>query len=120
MAGIVNGSSKGDDPEFSIDVSRDFSRTPGGRYRSDGDYSGEDFRESVLIPALEQHARIVVDLDGVLGYTTSFLEEAFGGLVRRIGPSVRDRVRVVSPLKPQRAEKAQEYIERAIRASSSR
>ena len=33
-----------------ICISTDFSETPGARHRSDGDYSGEEFRETILIP----------------------------------------------------------------------
>lgn len=65
-----------------VNVARDFSRTPGGRYYSDGPASGQQFREKVLIPKLEEHQRVVVELDGTRGFPSSFLEEAFGGLVR--------------------------------------
>jgi len=69
-----------------INVAEDFTRYPGGRYREDGEHSGEEFREDVLVPALERarasSGRVIVVLDGVTGYPSSFLEEAFGGLVR--------------------------------------
>jgi hypothetical protein len=60
----------------------DFTEFPGGRYREDGEFSGEQFRDDVLIPALADHDRVVVILDGTAGYPSSFLEEAFGGLIR--------------------------------------
>lgn len=59
-----------------------FSKYPGPRYIKLGDYSGEEFRDSVLLPAL-LNSDISVDFDGVYGYGSSFLEEAFGGLVRK-------------------------------------
>ena len=62
-----------------INIARDFSKTPAGRYLTDGPFSGEHFRESVLLPALQTHELLKVDLDGTLGYGSSFLEEAFGG-----------------------------------------
>jgi len=65
-----------------ISVAKDFSRFPAGRHRDDGPYSGELFRDNTLCPALAQGTKVVVDLDGTLGYGSSFLEEAFGGLVR--------------------------------------
>lgn len=65
-----------------ISIANDFSRFPAGRYSSDGPYSGEDFRVSVLKPHLDKGETIVIDFDGALGYGSSFLEEAFGGLVR--------------------------------------
>ena len=65
-----------------IQIARDFTRYPAGRYRADGDYSGEVFREEFLKPVLEEHRHVIVDFDGAMGYGSSFLEEAFGGLVR--------------------------------------
>jgi hypothetical protein len=73
-----------------LSVARDFSRSPAGRFRSDGQYSGEEFRERLLWPALEEFDQLEVDLDGVLGFGSSFLEEAFGGLVRVHGISAAD------------------------------
>jgi hypothetical protein len=70
-------------------VSRDFSRTPGSRYADEGEFSGEVFRKEVLAPAvrkaLDGGSQLLVDLDGTAGYGTSFLEEAFGGLIRNDG-----------------------------------
>ncbi|HEV2149711.1 MAG TPA: STAS-like domain-containing protein [Longimicrobiaceae bacterium] len=72
-----------------LSVARDFSRTPGSRYRDEGDFSGEEFREELLQPAVKQalveRSQLHVNLDGTAGYGTSFLEEAFGGLVRSSG-----------------------------------
>lgn len=67
-------------------VARQFSRTPGPRYIDEGDFSGELFRREFLLSevraAVESGETLTVDLDGTAGYGTSFLEEAFGGLVR--------------------------------------
>lgn len=69
-----------------INIVKEFSRTPGPRYISEGDFSGELFRKEILLPhikeAMTQNCKITVDLDGASGYGTSFLEEAFGGLIR--------------------------------------
>ena len=65
-----------------IDISKDFSRHPAGRYVDDGPYSGEEFRTKFLEEPLRRHEVVEVKLDGVRGYGSSFLEEAFGGLVR--------------------------------------
>jgi hypothetical protein len=67
-----------------ISIARDFARSPSGRYRTDGPNSGERFREDFLYPEL-QKGPVVVDLDGVLTLGSSFLDEAFGGLVREKG-----------------------------------
>jgi hypothetical protein len=69
-------------------ISEVFSDAPGGRLRSDGPKSGQQFREEFLVPALEQISngdKLLIDLDGGFGYATSFLEEAFGGLSRLLG-----------------------------------
>lgn len=66
-----------------IQMARDFSSVPFGRYRPDGPHSGEVFREDVLIPALQAHQYVVIDVDGVEGLPSSFWEETMGGLVRR-------------------------------------
>lgn len=65
-----------------IDVSKDFSTSPKGRYLNDGPYSGELFRLKYLEQALKENKIIELKLDGTLGYSSSFLEEAFGGLTR--------------------------------------
>lgn len=65
-----------------IDIAASFTRFPGGRYRSDGNFSGERFRDDLLVPALMANERVVIRLDGTVGYGSSFLEEAFGGIVR--------------------------------------
>ena len=66
-----------------INIARDFSVFPGGRSPKDGPHNGEEFRERLLIPALTSGESIQIELDGTRGYGSSFLEEAFGGLVRR-------------------------------------
>lgn len=65
-----------------INIASEFSRFPGGRYRTDGPHSGEEFRERFLTPALNRGEVVTVWLDDVAGLPASFLEEAFGGLVR--------------------------------------
>jgi len=72
---------------LSIDIARDFSRYPGGRYKRHGKNSGEAFRDELLVPrlteAIREDRQLCVKIDGVRGYGSSFLEEAFGGLVRK-------------------------------------
>jgi hypothetical protein len=69
-----------------INVANDFTKSPGGRYTKDGSFSGELFRENFLVPrirdAVAKSNRVIVELDGTFGYASSFLDEAFGGLVR--------------------------------------
>lgn len=65
-----------------IDVGKDFTRYPAGRFKKDGPGSGEQFRNDLLRPALASHDVVQVVLDNTMGYGSSFLEEAFGGVVR--------------------------------------
>lgn len=64
----------------------DFVKAPGFRLESDGPNSGEWFRDTILAPrlktAISRNEELVVQLDGVAGYGSSFLEEAFAGLIR--------------------------------------
>ncbi len=81
----------------------DFSRSPGGRFIAQGPWSGEEYRERVLVPALRKAIAagdtLTVELDGTSGYGSSFLEEAFGGLVREqtFSPAdIRRALRIVA------------------------
>lgn len=67
-----------------INVAKDFTRFPSGRYASHGDTSGEAFRKQFLEKPLSKGEQVYVELDGTIGYSSSFLEEAFGGLVRSL------------------------------------
>ncbi len=76
--------------EKKIVIANDFSPSPIGRYRTDSDTSGQEFREDYLAPALKAYTKVIVDLDGTDGYGSSFLEEAFGGLIREEGFTEKD------------------------------
>ena len=75
---------------WTLNIARDFSRYPAGRYKTDGPYSGEYCRTKYIVPALKKGDQLVIELDGTLGYGSSFLEEAFGGLVRSEGLNAAD------------------------------
>lgn len=70
------------DPMKTINISSDFTRYPGGRYRKHGDGSGEEFRDDFLVPAINNEDHVIIEMDDTAGYPASFLEEAFGGLIR--------------------------------------
>lgn len=103
----------------------DFSEFPGPRYRKLGPNSGEDFRETVLAPAImQQGGDITIDLDGTAGYGSSFLDEAFGGLVRT-GQATPSQARQISEnLKckddPSYILEIRDYIEDAIKDLETR
>lgn len=74
--------------ETFISVAKDFSTAPGGRLKSDGKFSGEEFRERFMEPHFiaktDQYA-ITIDLDGTEGYATAFLKGCFGVLSEKFG-----------------------------------
>ncbi|WP_297246586.1 STAS-like domain-containing protein [uncultured Brachyspira sp.] len=76
-----------------IKLSEDYTKTPGGRLSSTGKYSAETFRDKMLIPKLEEaiskKEKLIIDFDGLYGCGISFLEETFGGLIRK-GFTIKD------------------------------
>lgn len=67
-----------------INIRTDFSDSPGARYRKDGPHSGEEFFEKHLKPKFEEainnNVKLIVNLDGVWGYPSSFVSGSFGKL----------------------------------------
>ena len=72
---------------MTINIAEEYTETPGARYISDGPYSGEDFRDNILEEkykeCLKNKEQLIINFDGGYGYSTGFLEECFGGLVRK-------------------------------------
>lgn len=97
-----------------ISILTDFSPYPTGRYREHGPHSGEALREDLLLHALREHPHVLVDLNGVMDYASSFLEEAFGGLVRAgLSPeSVLDRLVLVGGSADDK-QRIRQYIQEA-------
>jgi hypothetical protein len=102
-----------------IKISKDFSQTPGPRSRDEGDFSGQEFLEDLLLPKFEEivenQSKLLINLDGTDGYATSFLESAFGGLSRhfkeRLSPKkIIDSIVFISLEEPYLVEEIKEYI----------
>ena len=74
---------------ITITIRTDFSDSPGARYRKDGPHSGEEFFEKLLKPKFEEaianKVKLVIDLDGVWGYPSSFVSGSFGKLSLEMG-----------------------------------
>jgi hypothetical protein len=88
-----------------ISVLNNFVEYPGLRYNSLSDNSGEDFYHEVLnkafYEALTNGDKLTVDLDGVGGYASSFLDEAFGNLVFDFGlKNVLQFIEIISEDEP--------------------
>ena len=85
--------------DMTINIANDFSVYPAGRTPKDGPNSGERFREAILKPKIRSAqgvgGRVIVILDGVRSYGSSFLEEAFGGLIRSSELSPSDALKIL-------------------------
>lgn len=122
-----------------IDVAKEFGDTLYGRYAADGGFSGERFREDVLIPSLAEYKKVQLDFSKVVATPSSFFEEAFGGLIRKMAndselasslgienstafdvetaaDAISDRLDLFSPNKfvQMRLEKVRDYMKAAL------
>ncbi len=103
-----------------LKVIEDFNFTTGPRYIREGANSGEEFRINVLYPkvkeAINNKCVLEIDLDGAAGYGTSFLEEAFGGLIRENNLSynaINSHIRIISTEEEYLIEDIDEYMKDA-------
>lgn len=103
-----------------IKIATDFSRIPGARFLSEGDFPGEEFREKILMPklkeAIEKNEKLEIDLDGTAGLGTSFLEESFGGLIREDNMDYKiiiDTISFISVDDPDYIDEINDYIKEA-------
>ncbi len=101
-----------------IEIARDFSPVPAGRLKTDGRFSGEAFREHLLRILGDSPSKIRIILDGAEGYGSAFLEEAFGGLVRKgyyTPHQLMERLEIVAKSRPYQiyAEENWDFIKEA-------
>ena len=88
-----------------LNVADDFGDAPGGRYRKDGDLSGEEFYDDFLRPKFEQallsKTTLIVNLDKVWGFPVSFISESFGKLSSKFGKNrVNQYIKLISRDEP--------------------
>lgn len=110
-----------------IKISADYSDALGGRYIKEGDFSGEDFRDNMLegmyLQCLENSEALVIDFDDLYGCPCGFLEEAFGGMIRK-GYSMKEMLDTISFIandNPEVIEEIKNYMEEAeVRVSLNR
>lgn len=108
--------SDGSRVKHKISVAGDFSTHPGPRYIKQGNWSGEKFRK-LLEARLDRHEFIEVDLDGTRGYGSSFLDEAFGGLIRSTKLTKSEfnrRISIKSEEDPTYRDEALEAVQQAV------
>ena len=103
--------------EMYIDIAQKFSDSPSGRYIEDGEYCGANFLHQYLLPNIHKYTKIILDFTNVLGYGSSFLEEAFGGLVRETGMSKEEffkHIEIKTLNDPFLLEEINQYIDEEI------
>jgi len=94
---------------------------PGPRYRTlekgaqgNSSSSGEDFRDWIE-DELRKSESLTIDLDGTVGYGSSFLEEAFGGLIRAgYASEIVLGIELISFEEPELIDEIKKYINDAI------
>lgn len=109
-----------------LKISTDFSDIPGPRYINEGAYSGEKFRQELLFPklkeAIDNGSILVIDFDGTQGYGTSFLEEAFGGLIRDnhlLYDDIIKHISIISIEEPYLKDDVMEYLKDATNENNA-
>lgn len=70
---------------------KEFTKYPGGRLKKHGPFSGEEFRDDVLRPLLLVNDVLNIDLTGVSGFGSSFLDESFGDVGLELGTAESHR-----------------------------
>jgi hypothetical protein len=104
-----------------VSVARDYSKTPGPRYETQGPFSGERFR-AMILGKLRTADKVVIDLDGTRGYGSSFIDEVFGGLIRHSreiglsGSEMVGRIEILSEEDPSYLTEANQAMEDALRS----
>ena len=68
-----------------INFVQEFTDCPGGRLEIHGEFSGQEFRERFLRPALDVYDHVILNLDGAIGFPSSFIDEVFGVLAEQVG-----------------------------------
>lgn len=66
--------------------------------------------------AMDANCQLVIILDGGFGYAPSFLEEAFGGLIRKMrNQQIISMIHIVSDEEPKLIEDVKKYMVEALK-----
>lgn len=103
-----------------VNIARDFSEFPFGRYDAHGPFNGSKFRQERLIGPLKAGEVVRVELAGARGLAASFLEEAFGGLVREgfSVPALERQLIIQSSVDPSLKDEIWFYIRDAAKTAA--
>ncbi len=107
-----------------IDIGRDFSDSPAGRYRTDWGTSGQAFLENILMrkfsDAVQSNYQIEIDLDGVWWLPSSFISGSFWKLSLQFGSEkILNHLLFVAKENPMRIEEVLEEIKNPERVWKS-
>lgn len=90
----------------------DFAKTPGARYRTDGDNSAQEFFEDIVKGIADKvfadaKGKLFLDLDYTTGYASSFVSELAHLMVENYGKvkKVKKRITVKSDEDPGQIER---------------
>lgn len=107
-------------PSIVFTVAQNFSRRPGGRRIANGRFSGEEFRETVALRLLQEYDHVVFDLTGSAGYSSGFLDEAFGGLIAHFSlEELQRRIEIIAADDPGAVEIAWDRMKDAAKEARS-
>lgn len=83
-------------------IAEEFSKTPGARYKHESDFSGEELRE-ILVRKISDvillDKKLLIDLDGVAGYGSAFIDEVFREL-KNAFPNIESKIILKSDEEP--------------------
>ncbi len=102
--------------EAVFSIARNFSLNPGPRKIRQGANSGEALRKRLAGFLAGASGKVMIELDGTKGMGSSFLDEAFGGLVTYEGMDAKQLLRRLifrSLVDPSYVEEIRESITRA-------
>lgn len=96
-------------------ISEEFKDNPGARDREDGPHSGQQFLEEILLERFNRAVAgsylLLIDLDGVWGYPSSFVGGSFGKLsIERGSELLLKHMRFKSEKNPIRIDKIKNEI----------
>lgn len=106
-----------------INITEDFAESTGGRYKKNGPYSGEEFRDTILLKkvkeAINKKETIEVNFDGGYGHGSSFLDESFGGTIDRLNKDeaeyLLNNLTIISNDNPRKVKETFEYMREHIK-----
>jgi hypothetical protein len=94
----------------------EFTKYPGPRFIKLGKYSGERFREEILRPVFLNDDKIHIDATGVLGFSPSFLDEAFSPLAKEYGLDIfQEKIKLSSNNDKILYDKMMSYVKRYLK-----